>query len=150
MASAVWDVNRLPLSRKAAGVAEAFVSVILAPWTPPLIVESVTEIGVLLATMPSVLVEAKVLRETSRPKLDEVSVDVAPFVMLIPVAAYRTAALNTDPFAALPDRLMPAQSPGAAEAQPGRSTDGQATTPALLSLRLVKTFCTLDADRKST
>ena len=87
MASAVWDVNRLPLSRRAAGVAEVFVNMTLAPWTPPLIAESVTEIGVSLEKTPSVFVNASVLRATTRPKLDEPFVDVAPFVILIPVAA---------------------------------------------------------------
>ena len=87
MASALWDANRLPLSRKAAGVVGSLVSVTLAPWTPPLIVESVTEIAVLLEKTPSVFVEASVLRETTRPKLDEPLVDAAPFVILIPVTA---------------------------------------------------------------
>ena len=117
----------------------------LAPWTPPLTTESVTEIGVLLAKTPSVLVEPTVLRETVRPKLDELSVEVAPFTMLMPVPAYLTEAFTTVPLAVLSERLMPAQSPGAAAAQPGSSTDGQATTPALLSVRLVKIFCALDA-----
>src|SRR5713101_5570148 len=115
MASALWEVNRLPLSRKAAGVAGTLVRVTLAPWTPPLMVESVTEIAVLLEKRPSVFVEASVLRETTRPKLDEPLVEVAPFMMLMPVVAYRTEAFTNDPFAALPDKLMPAQSPGAAD-----------------------------------
>ena len=54
-------------------------------------------------------------------------------------------ALTKVPFARIPDRLIPAQSPGAADTQPGSSVDGQATTPAVLSLRLVKIFCAPDS-----
>src|SRR5712691_601631 len=87
MASALWDANRLPLSRKATDVVGELVRVTLAPWTPPLMVESVSEIAVLLEKRPSVFVEASALRETTRPKLDEPLVEVAPFTMLIPVVA---------------------------------------------------------------
>ena len=71
MASALCDENRLPLSRRAEGVRGSFVRVTVAPWTPPVIVESVIEIAVLVATMPSAFVDARVLRETIRAKLDD-------------------------------------------------------------------------------
>src|SRR6202165_58966 len=71
MASALVDTNRLPLSRTAAALPGLFVRLTLAPCSPPLMLGSVIEMGVLLAKMPSVLVETTVLCETTRPKLNE-------------------------------------------------------------------------------
>ena len=80
------------------------------------------------------------LPDTTRPKMLEPDVDEASLLIEMPVEAYRTTALTRAALAPLPLRLMPPQSPIDAPVQPGSSADGQATTPALLSLRLVKTF----------
>src|SRR5712691_6036656 len=139
MASALVDVNRLPLRRNA-GVSVWLVRSASIPWTVLLIVESVTEIAVPVESMPSAFVERIALRETTRPKLELANVELWPLVMSMPVTAYRTAPLTIVPFAPAPARRMPPQSVVEAALHPGSRADGHASTPALLSARLVKIF----------
>src|ERR1700674_3685322 len=70
MASALVDMNRLPLRRKGE-TPEALVRSTLTPWTAPVMVELVTEMAVLLDAIPSALIGPSVLRATTRPKLEE-------------------------------------------------------------------------------
>src|ERR1700704_3081302 len=86
MASALVDMNRLPLRRTGVlGIPP--VSSTLMPWAPPLTDELVTEIAVLTALMPSTAEGPMLLPVTTRPKTDDPDVDVAPLEIEMPVDA---------------------------------------------------------------
>jgi hypothetical protein len=86
MASALVDMNRLPLRRKGVPGIVAVKST-LTPCVPPLNEEVVTEIGVVAAVMPSTRVGPILLPDTTRPNTDDPNVDDAPLVIRIPVEA---------------------------------------------------------------
>src|SRR5438876_7874601 len=138
MASALVDVNRLPLRRT--GV-PAIPPLRVMPCAPSLMDELVTEIAVLTALMPSMALGPMLLPDTTRPKTDDPDVDDAPLVIRMPVAAKRTAALTSAPFAVPPVSVMPPQAPGWTVAGHAFTrTEWQVATPTLSSVRLVKTF----------
>src|SRR5882762_8877015 len=86
MASALVDVNRLPL-RRTGVLSTAPLKSTLMPCVPPLIEELVTEIAVLTALMPSTAEGPTLLPDTTRPKTDDPEVDVAPLEIRMPVDA---------------------------------------------------------------
>src|SRR5712691_4390677 len=79
MASALVDMNRLPLRRKGVLGIPPLKSTLM-PCVPPPTDEVVTEIAVFAALMPSTAVGPMLLSDTTRPKTDEPNVDDAPLV----------------------------------------------------------------------
>src|SRR6202165_3020273 len=144
MASALVDMNRLPLRRTGMLDVNPLKSTLM-PCVPPLIDEVVTEIGVFTALMPSAAFGPMLLPDTTRPKTDDPDVDVAPLVIRMPVDAYRTAALTNAPLALPPARTMPPQSPGCGggwtvPVHPITTAERHVATPTESSVRLLKTF----------
>src|SRR5438552_17036232 len=92
MASALVDVNRLPLRRTGVLGIPPLRSTVM-PCAPPLMDEAVTEIAVFTALMPSMALGPMLLPDTMRPKTEDHDVDVASFVIRMSVAALRTLAL---------------------------------------------------------
>src|SRR6267154_1111951 len=86
MASALVDVNRLPLRRTGVPEIPPLRSTV-TPCAPPLMDEVVTEIAVFTALMPSMALGPMLLPETTRPKTDDPDVADAPLVIRMPVAA---------------------------------------------------------------
>src|SRR5438067_9689193 len=86
MASALVDVNRLPLRRTGVPCGVPLRSTV-TPWAPPLIDVVVTEIAVFTALMPSTVLGPMLLPDTTSPKVDDPDVDDAPLVIRMPVVA---------------------------------------------------------------
>src|SRR3989442_6041911 len=143
MASALVDANRLPLRRTGVLRTPPLKSTLM-PCAPPLIDEVVTEIAVFTALMPSSALGPLLLPDTTRPKTDDPDVDDAPPVIRMPVAAKRTAALTSAPFAGPPVSVMPPHAPGWTVAGHAITrTEWQVGTPTPSSVMLVETFLAL-------
>src|SRR5256886_9896263 len=86
MASALVDVNRLPLRRTGVPGIPPLRSTVM-PCAPPPMDEVVTEIAVFTALMPSMALGPLLLPYTTRPKTDDPDAADAPLAGRMPAAA---------------------------------------------------------------